>query len=250
MHSSEEGFMAYIPLVTFIVSLLFAVTVLDQYFARRKPYQLLWAIGLLMYAVSTFTEFWWGVVGHVDIFYRLWYLIGAILVAAYLGQGTLYLLMKRRNAHIWMVLLGVFTLYAAVRVFMVEVDISGLTKLTGVGIMPKDLRLIVTPITNAFGTIALVGGAVYSAYIFWRKRILPHRVVANVLIALGAMLPAAGGIHIATPGGDLNLFFVMELAGVIIMFIGFLRTKEVFGVYRFPLAHGFKQIEKRGAGSP
>jgi hypothetical protein len=71
---------------------------------------------------------------------------------------------------------------------------------------------------------------------------LSHRVVANILIALGALLPAAGGIHISV-NGNLNLFFLFELAGVIIMFIGFLRTKEVFGLYRFPLIHGFKKVE-------
>jgi len=237
--------MSYVPLITCIVSLLFAITVLDQYFARRKAFQLLWSIGLFMYAVSTFTEFWWNVVGHVDVFYRLWYLIGAILVAAYLGQGTVYLLMKRRNAHIFMAILGVFTLYSVIRIFTAQIDISELSKLTGVGVMPTDLRAIVTPITNAYGTFALVGGALWSAWVFWRKRILPHRVVSNILIALGALLPAAGGIHIATPGGDLNLFFIMELVGVLIMFVGFLRTKEVFGLYRFPLIHGFKRVDTK-----
>jgi hypothetical protein len=235
---------SYVPLVTCIVSLIFAITVLDQFFARRKPYQLLWAIGLLMYAVSTFTEFWWNVQGHVDVLYRLWYLIGAILVAAYLGQGTLYLLMRRRTANIIMALLGVVTLYAVVRIFTASIDISGLTKLTGVGVMPTDIRAIVTPITNAFGTFALVGGALYSAWIFWRKRLFPHRVVANVLIAVGALLPATGGIHISTSSGDINLFFIFELLGVIIIFIGFLRTKEVFGLYRVPFIHGFKKVQK------
>jgi len=237
-----EEDMAYIPLITCIASLVFAVSVLDQYFARRRPYQLLWAVGLFMYCISTFTEFWWNVFGHVDIMYRLWYLIGAILVAAYLGQGTLYLLVRRRNANIVMVLLGAATVYAVIRVFTVNIDINGLTKLTGVGIMPTDVRAIITPMFNTFGTLALVGGAVYSAFIFWRRRILPHRVVANVLIALGALLPAAGGIHMST-GGNLNLFFLLELAGVIIMFIGFLRTKEVLGIYRVPLIHGFKKVE-------
>lgn len=236
--------MGYIPLVTAIVSFIFAVAVLDQYFARRKSYQLLWAIGLFMYAISAFTEFWWNIVGHVDPLYRVWYLMGAILVAAYLGQGTLYLLMKRRNANIFMAILGVFTVYATVRVFAAPIDISGLTKLTGVGVMPTDLRAIVTPITNAFGTFALVGGAIWSAWIFWRKRILPHRVQANILIALGALLPAAGGIHMSTPEADLTLFFALELAGAIIMFIGFLRTKEVFGLYRFPLVHGFGRVQR------
>jgi len=237
--------MGYVPLITCIVSLIFAITVLDQYFARRKPFQLLWSIGLFMYSLSTLTEFWWNIVGHVDLFYRLWYLIGAILVAAYLGQGTVYLLTKRRTAHILMAILGVFTLYATVRALTVSIDITDLTKLTGVGVMPTDLRAIVTPITNAYGTFALVGGAIWSAWIFWRKRILPHRVTANILIALGALLPAFGGLHIALPGGDLNLFFIMELLGVIIMFFGFLRTKEVFGLYRIPLIHGFKRVDTK-----
>ena len=234
--------MSYVPLVTCVVSLVFAIAVLDQYFARRKPYQLLWAIGLFMYSLSTFTEFWWNIYGHVDVLYRLWYLVGAVLVAAYLGQGTLYLLMRRRRAHIIMAVLGLATIWAIIRVFTIDIDISSLAKLTGVGVMPTDIRAIVTPVFNAFGTFALVGGAIYSAWIFWRKRILPHRVLANILIALGALLPAAGGIHISGSGG-LELFFVLELAGVVIMFIGFLRTREVFGLYRFPLVHGFKRAD-------
>jgi hypothetical protein len=199
--------MAYVPLVTCIVSFIFAVTVLDRYFARRKPYQLLWAIGLFMYCVSTFTEFWWNVYGHVDIMYRLWYLVGAILVAAYLGQGALYLLMRRRSANMIMAVLAAATVYAAVRVFTANIDISSLTKLTGIGVMPTDVRFIITPLFNAFGTVALVGGAVYSAFIFWRRRILPHRVISSILIALGALVPAAGGIHEST-GGNLNLFLL------------------------------------------
>jgi len=234
--------MVYIPLVTCIVGFIFAVTVLDQYFARRKPYQLLWAIGLFMYSIAAFTEFYAGVYGITSAILRLWYLIGAILVAAYMGMGTLYLLMRRRNANIIMAVLGMASVYAAIRIFTANIDVTGLTKLTGIGVMPTDVRAILAPVFNAFGTFALVGGAIYSAYIFWRKHILPHRVVSNILIAFGAILPALGGTHL-TFVGNLNVLFIFELAGVIIMFIGFLRTKEVFGLYRFPLIHGFKKVE-------
>ncbi len=79
--------MAYIPLFTCIVSFIFAITVLDQYFARRKPYQLLWSIGLFTYSIAAFTEFCAGVFGITSIILRLWYFIGAILVAAYMGMG-------------------------------------------------------------------------------------------------------------------------------------------------------------------
>jgi len=62
---------AYIPLLSSIVSLIFAITVLDQYFARRKPYQLIWAIGLFTYGLSTATEFWTNMWGLNDTVYRL-----------------------------------------------------------------------------------------------------------------------------------------------------------------------------------
>jgi hypothetical protein len=232
--------MSYIPLVTCLIGFIFALTVIDQYFACRKPHQLLWALGLFMYSFSALTEFWWNVVGHTVIMYRLWYLIGAIYVAAFLGQGTLYLLLRRRWAHAIMIVLGLASLYAAVRLFSVAIDISGLDKLTGVGVLPTDVRAIITPLFNTFGTLALVGGAVYSAFIFWRKRLFPNRVAANILIALGALLPAVGGVRLSILG-NIDLFYFFELAGVIIMFIGFLRTREVFGLYRIPLIHGFRK---------
>ena len=47
-----------IPLISAIVSFVFGITVLDQYFARRQPFQLLWTIGLFMYGISAFTEFY------------------------------------------------------------------------------------------------------------------------------------------------------------------------------------------------
>src|SRR5208283_2311431 len=229
-------------LITFLVALIFAITVLDQYLARRKPHQLIWSIGLFMYSISAFTEFYWNAVGHVEFLYRLWYLLGAIFVAAYLGQGTIYLLMRRRNANIIMALLGIVSLYGTVRVFTANIDISNLTSLTGVGVMPLDIRFVVTPVLNAFGTFALIGGAIYSAFIFWSKHIFPNRVLSNILIAAGALLPAIGGTNLSL-GNSLNLFFLLEFLGVIIMFIGFLRTKEVFGFFRFPLVHSFGKVE-------
>ena len=41
-----------------------------------------------------------------------------------------------------------------------------------------------------------------------------------------------------------NHFYILELAGVIIIFIGSLRTKEAFGFFHFPLIHGFSRIEQ------
>jgi len=230
---------AVIPLTSTVVSLVFAVTVLDQFFARRKPYQLIWAIGLFMFFISTGTEFWAGAWGLNEIIYRLWYLVGAIFVAAYLGMGTLYLLTPRRVAHIIMAILLVASLYATFRVFTADLDLTTLQYLSGRA-MPQGVRLL-TPFFNTFGTVALVGGAIYSAWVFWRRRLMPHRVVSNVLIAVGAILPAFGGTLMRF-GGGLTAFYLLELLGIIIIFTGFLRSREVFGFYRFPLIHGFGKV--------
>ena len=229
----------YIPLISAIVSFAFALAVLDQFFARRKPYQLIWAIGLFLYAVSTAMEFWVGAWGLNVTVYRLWYLFGAILVAAYLGMGTLYLLVRRRIAHTIMVILLIASFYASFRVFGASIELGGLQVLSGVA-MPQGVRLM-TPVFNTFGTASLAGGAIYSAWVFWRRKVMPHRVISNILIAVGAILPAVGGTHMRL-GGGLPLFYLFELLGIIIIFIGFLRSREVFGLYRFPLIHGFRKV--------
>lgn len=228
-----------LPLLSAVISLVFAITVLDQFFARRKTYQLIWAIGLFMYFISTGTEFWVGTWGLNEVIYRLWYLFGAICVAAYLGMGTLYLLTPRRVGHTIMTILLVASFYATLRVFTVSINLSTLQHLSGIA-MPQEVRLM-TPFFNTFGTVALLGGAIYSAWVFWRRKLMPHRVVSNILIAIGAILPAVGGTHMRL-GGTLQLFYLLELLGIIIIFIGFLRSREVFGFYRFPLIHGFGKV--------
>jgi hypothetical protein len=209
---------AVMPLISSLISLIFALAVLDQFFARRKPYQLVWALGLLMYFVSTGMEFWAGWWGLNETVYRIWYLVGAVCVAAYLGMGTIYLLVRRRIAHIVMILLIAASVYAAVRVSMAEIDLNGFQELSGKA-LPRGVRLL-TPFFNTFGTVALVGGAIYSAWVYWRRRTMGYRVVSNVLIAVGAILPAFGGL-VMRLWDTLAAFYLLEMLGVIIIFIGF-----------------------------
>jgi hypothetical protein len=81
---------------------------------------------------------------------------------------------------------------------------------------------MLTPFFNLYGTVTLVGGAAYSAYIFWRKRVLLHRAIGNVLIAVGAMMPAFGGLfsRLQIPGG----LYLGEFLGALLLLIGFWRA--------------------------
>lgn len=234
--------MGLIPLFSALVSLAFAAAVFDQYLTRRKPYQLVWTAGLLCFAVSTAMEFAAWAFGLSMPVYRLWYLFGAVFAAAYLGMGTLYLLTPRRVANIVMAFLLLASVLAIFRAWTAPVDLELVTGpvLSGKG-FPSGLEgpRLFTPFFNVFGTLALVGGALYSAYVFWRRRLYPHRVLSNILIAVGAILPALAGslARLGSPG----YLYVSEFLGVVIIFIGFLRSREVFGLYRIPFSRGLRR---------
>jgi hypothetical protein len=217
-----------LPLTASVISFIFAIIVFKRYLNRRGPHLLLWGIGLVFYGIGGFCEFYYGAFGWNSLIFRLWYLCGAILVAAWLGQGTVYLLAKRRLANILMVLLALGSLYAAIRVFTAQLDPTLMTtslhtgsELSGSAILNDSIRLI-TPFFNIYGTVTLVGGALYSAWIFWRKRVLLHRTIGNLLIAVGALVPAFGGAF--SRFGISGALYWSELIGVILIFIGFIRA--------------------------
>ncbi len=234
-----------IPFISAIISFIFAFVVFNRYRNKGGAHLLLWGLGMTFYGIGGFCEAYFGALGWNVLVYRLWYLFGAILVAAWLGQGTVYLLAKRRWANITMVVLGVGSLYAAIRIFGAELDPSLLTtsvhtgsELSGHAIVTPGIRTL-TPLFNLYGVVTLVGGAVYSAWIFYRKRVLLHRTIGNILIAVGALAPAFGGAfsRFGVPGA----LYIGELLGAILMFAGFIRATT-------PMTE--KQLDSETASQP
>ena len=217
-----------LPFVSFLLSVTAAAFVLRRFVKKRQYHLLLWGIGLIMYGIGGLCEAFHGVFGWSPLIFRLWYLFGAILVAAWLGQGTVYLLVSKRAAHILMIILAIASIYGLIRVFAAELDPLQMTEsvhtgseLSGHAIISPGVRML-TPFFNLYGTIALVGGALWSALVFWRKRILLHRTLGNILIAAGAILPAFGGTF-SRLGVPMALY-IGELLGVVLIFLGYLRA--------------------------
>ncbi len=226
-----------LPLLSSIISFVFAFFVLKRYLARKGAHLLLWGIGTIFYGIGGFCEFYYGAFDWNPFIFRLWYLFGAVLVAAWLGQGTVYLLARRKWANVLMAILVVGSLYAVFKVFTAQLDpslmiSSGHTgrELSGHAITSSGVRVL-TPFFNLYGVVMLVGGAAYSAWIFWRKRILLHRTIGNILIAVGAIMPAFGGLfsRLQLPGA----LYLGEFLGIILLFIGFLRATTPMGETMF-----------------
>jgi hypothetical protein len=218
----------WLPFISTVITVLFAAVVLVRYYRRRGLHLLFWGLGLILYSLGTFAEFYstfeWN-----PLVFRLWYIGGALLTAAWLGQGTVYLLVRRGNvAHYLAVGLIIASALAVAVMFATPLDGSAFD--TGIGLSAQYKQILpdgalvrlLTPLFNIYGTFWLVGGAAYSAWLFWRKRVLPHRVIGNVLIAVGALLPALGGS--LSRLGPSEFLYVSELLGAGLMFIGFLRA--------------------------
>jgi len=232
-----ETITSWLPVFSSTITLIFAAAVFRRYLWCRGLPLLLWAIGLTMYGIGTLCEASYTIVGWNTIAFRLWYLLGAMLVAAWLGQGTVYLLARRRVGQILMLILVIGSLYGALRVFSATLDPSQMPKgeLSGRAIVTPGVRIL-TPFFNTYGVVTLIGGALYSAWIFWRRRILRNRLQGNILIAVGAMAPMLGGLFSRL--GLTGYLYPGELLGAVLMYIGFLRSTTA--------APGGRHDEERG----
>jgi hypothetical protein len=159
----------------------------------------------------------------------------ACLVAA----GVLALARWKRPAwfaHAFLAVTLLGTAYAAAVVFAAPVDASllptSVDQVVSGQAFPASVRIL-TPVFNITGAFALSFGAAYSAYYFWRTRTKPHRMISNVLIAVGAFIPGlTSGL---SRFGLTSAFFVGELLGVLCILVGFLVSVEVFSTYRIPI---------------
>ena len=245
-----------LPFISTAVMLWFTVYVFQRFFVRRNPAFLYWGIGLAMFGAGSFAEAYLSLSWNKWMFF-VWYLFGAALNAAWLGHGTLHLLVRKRWTHVVTALLVLGSLYAGYLMLqaMPKLDEASFTTSKPVseqygtkaleagaavpegaqtitttyrgkevtatrGLLPlgSPVRLT-TPFFNIYGLFTLVGGAIYSAYLFWRKRVMPNRVIANVLIAAGAL--SIGFASTLTRLGYGQFLYLGELIAAILMFTGF-----------------------------
>lgn len=213
-------------LTSTVISALFVLFVLRQFLERRKVHQLIWTIALGIWTVAVAMEAVAAVSGWSPIVYRIYYATGALQVPAWLGLGTIYLIASRRIANASAVFLIVAALVGVILIFTAPIKVADLAQTDETGsvvvkVFPVYIRLLVG-LLNALGSIAFVGGAIYSLGYFWRQRIMGDRVIGVALIALGGIVAAVA--HTIGAFGGPELFRISELVAVILIFLGFLKA--------------------------
>lgn len=211
--------MILLPAITALVAAGFALVVLRQYISHRRTYQLMWVVGFAMFAVAAFAGFLARSGETTDAEYRVFYLFGAILNVAWLSLGTLYLLARRRWADLALVLVAVLSILAAYAVASAPVELSAALD-SGRRFPNGSLARILAGVGSGVGSVVLIGGALWSAWIFLRRRHNGRRAIANVIIAAGVLVVAVGGT--ATFTGASGVLELANLVGLSVMFAGFL----------------------------
>lgn len=215
------------PLAAALVAVVFAAALVRRYAGSRRPYELLWAFALLMYAGASLAVAFGVASGWTSGEFRLYWVLGAVLNVPFLAAGELELLFRGRAVRGTLyVLLAFITAYTVAVVRTAEIHTTALARdlpsgkeVFGDGTAAHRLPQVVA--IPAY--LVLLGGALWSA---WRMRGRPElqdRFWGTLVIAFGATIIAGFGSAFAALG-HLVPFSLSLLAGICVMFFGFQRA--------------------------
>lgn len=182
--------------------------------------------GVLVYGLGTMAEsintlFGWG-----EANFKFWFIVGALMGGAPLAQGTVYLLANRKVAHLLTVLLVAATAAASYYVILSPINWDVVThRLTGDALVYKDfIRSNFSRNLNLYAVVFLIGGAMYSAVKYSSSNEGYARMLGNIYIAIGAILPGFGGYM--TRLGHVEVLYVTELIGILFIVWGYYTIKN------------------------
>lgn len=210
----------YIPILTTLFSIYFVYEIYGHYKDRKTKYLLWWTIGVLTFGLGTLSESIHVLFGWNEVNVKYWYIIGALLGGFPLAQGSVYLLKSKKFGDITSAIIVTAIVVGSVCVILSPVGDPALVnhKLSGKVFEWQWVRYF-SPLINIYAFFFLVGGAFESALKYHKQADKQKRFIGNIYIAIGGLLPGIGGTF--TRMGYVNVLFVTELLGLILIYIGY-----------------------------
>jgi hypothetical protein len=231
---TNNSILVVFAIINVVVTALFAGVVLSQYVRRRRTSQLYWSISLTMAFVATLAYVFMVIAGPTSgagvVLFRVYYFLGAALVSAWLGLGSIALVASARVTRISLIVLSVLSILAIVLISISPLNMSHLSQIAGTagtGILESGAALAIIPILNVLGVLAVVGVAVYSGWKLARRQssVAGMQTInllrANVLILVGDLLNGVAGTLPRAFGLE-GSFWIIQTFGWIVFFTGVL----------------------------
>ncbi|HVM29322.1 MAG TPA: hypothetical protein VM305_00930 [Candidatus Limnocylindrales bacterium] len=213
-----------LPGAAAVLAFVFALALLDQWRERRRPFQLIWAIGMVFFGIGAGAEAVGAAAGWNEALYRTWYLTGAVFTAAWLGLGTAFLLAKTRFGLTYGLLLalGGLVAFMARRAYP---DAGDFGMLLMIGALVLGLAIAIEtyfqnerwPLIAAIGVVSFSLLATYVAFF------MP---LASSTIAIDPHTGVPTGAAIAGPERLISL--LMNISGGLALILGALFSAYVF----------------------
>lgn len=214
------------PILATLASAVFSGVLVKRYLERRRPYLAAWAASLAMFSLGSLFLAWGTARSWTPLVFRWYYLFGAVLNVPYLALGSMYLLASRATARAFLLGVLIFTaLGTAVVLFSPLRGPVPAHELPEGKLLFPALPRVAAVLGNGVGTLVVVGGLLWSAWVYWSKRVRPEHVAGNLLITLGVLSAAAGGVF-AGLGRSASLGLALAL-GSTLMFAGFLVASRI-----------------------
>lgn len=200
-----------LPFVVGIIALAMSLALFNRYLAKKRVFHLLWAVGMLLWAVSDFTQLYALLLGWIVVVY-LAYFFSSIMLAGFLGAGTLYLVRPEGRIprfYLWFNIIAAAALIVSISIVPVNTAAlqNAVAGANGISGLSNDIAALV----NIPALFTFVGGALYS-FVRWRR-------AYALLIAIGGAVPAVGGSFaaIAIP----TLLPYTDFIGIVFLSLGF-----------------------------
>jgi hypothetical protein len=219
--SVDTNLIHYLPILTTVIAVAFTLTLYKRW--KQNPsarYLMWWTIGIAMYGIGTLTESLTTVFGWSEPVFRGWYISGVLLGGAPLATGTVYLVMSKKSADKIATALVAYVAIASAFVLTTPIvnELVEPNRLSGEVMAWTWVRLF-SPLANLYALVFLVGGAIWSAWKYWNVGDASSRVLGNIYIAVGAILPGIGGSF--ARAGVVEVLYVTEVVGLLLIWAGF-----------------------------
>jgi hypothetical protein len=209
----------YLPILTTVLSALFAASLYRRWRIRRSPHLWWWAFGITTYGLGTAIESTITLAGNSVFLTKVWYIAGAILGGYPLAQGSLYLSWPRPLANKLTAASLTLVVVAAIFVILSPVHEALLDPVRPSGaVLAWSWVRLLTPFINVYAVFFLIGGAIRSAWRHYHERGHKYRAAGNALIATGAILPGIGGSF--AKAGMVEVLYIGECIGIMLIWLG------------------------------
>ena len=218
-----------------LVALAFALSTWDRWLRRRRAHEVAWTVAMVLFAIAALALWWALARGWSEASFRVFFAFGAVINVPWLGLGTVYLLAGQRIGAIvtrWLIGFSGFALGVVwVAPLSQAVDPNEFpTAKELFGALPR----VLAAVGSGVPALVIFAGALWSAWRVMRGQVPAVTASAtrnvqsakwlaggNVLIALGTVILSMSGTFSGRLGKD-TAFVVTLLAGVVVLFAGFL----------------------------